>query len=794
MTTPRDPLQDLLNFVGEPTPAPTTPAQQPAAAPQTVQPDAMGQLMDFVQSPQQPAPPAVAVAEPSQSGLVVPGKGDLFDAIINQGQVLPGQSLGDIGRNLETVDRYAIRPFRQPIAELINPDSWRDVDWTPRFGADAFGPAPNRRGRMLQEQYDQFQVQQGRAPGYMNRLDIQQASTPWWMELAAEAPLAFTPLGGSLRGGVNILNRGSQAAIRSAERGWSPAGHFAQRTLGSGLEGISRVVEPYAVVEDAIGQGLRALGRGITAGGRRLFTPGTPPAPTQVAPQPAAALPEPQAPTQAAPTPPEAAAPAPATVPEAGPESGPMNLQVFKPKDLQTDASLFQFKRQTDASGVSTKLQDVTEWDPELGGLTFVWQRKDGQYFVVDGHQRVGLAKRLEAEGQQPEILARVWREEDGYTPQALRLMAAKKNIGEGSGTAIDASRVLSEDPDLFRTLSPSGALVRDARSFAKLSPEVFEEVTEYVSNGRLPENVAAIVPKVGDNPAMQRMVLREFAREHAESNLTPSMAENLLYTIRRNFIDSNPEGFQGAMFDTGEIRESAWRERDVLQRGLHRAFVNDRRLFGAVTRGETRISEVGNILDEAANVQELDTAKTSMTIFDNLANKVGPLADYLDSMAARIKRDMTERGVSRNVAATQVVREASLFLREMLPGYLQDSGESMHRKLIDPGPYRCWRRSRLGGSRLGVPIDRRRRSHGCHAVRWLGPGQSWGGICYRPTFGNADGFWTGDHGSVGGPRRIGGQASETGIFGRRPTGYVWRNPGDCRSRGQCRRRIDRRL
>ena len=169
---------------------------------------------------------------------------------------------------------------------------------------------------------------------------------------------------------------------------------------------------------------------------------------------------------------------------------------------------------------------------------------------------------------------------------------------------------------------------------------------------------------------------------------MTPTAAQNLMYMIKRNALDTEESRLQGSLagFDVGDIRESAYRERDALQKGLRQAFTNDKRLFGAVARGDTRLSSVGNVLDEAANEGELEAAKTSLGIFDILANDVGPLGDYMDVLARQIKEGMSESGKRRGVSAAPVIKEASTYLREMLPQYLRDGGESMRADLVRKG------------------------------------------------------------------------------------------------------------
>ena len=380
-------------------------------------------------------------------------------------------------------------------------------------------------------------------------------------------------------------------------------------------------------------------------------------------------------------------------------------IAILKPDELQTDAKLFQYKSDTDEQGVSVKLADVKTWDSDLAGVAYVWERADGQRYIVDGHQRLALAQRLRAEGQDPELLVKIWREADGYTPRIMRLSAAKKNIAEGSGTAVDAARVLREEPGLFDTLSQRNSIVRDAQGLARLDPEVFQETVEHVNAGHLPENVASLIADAGADPALQRGTLQEFVREQRQGHITRPAAENLLYVIRRNQLDEVEAKAQGTLsgFDVGAVRGSAWRERAALQQGLVNAFRNDRRLFGEVVRGDSRLESVGNVLAEDSNESELNAARTNIEIFDRLANKKGPLADHLDAEAARIKRQMDETGASRQAAANAVVKDSARYLRPFLKTYIKDGGAALaeHASAKAAGPSPSHPRSQLDRPRI---------------------------------------------------------------------------------------------
>ena len=73
---------------------------------------------------------------------------------------------------------------------------------------------------------------------------------------------------------------------------------------------------------------------------------------------------------------------------------------------------------------------------PGLGG-------REGDRYVVDGHQRLALAQRLKEQGQTPRLRAIILREKDGVTADEAMCAGAMKNLAEGGETtAIDVAKV----------------------------------------------------------------------------------------------------------------------------------------------------------------------------------------------------------------------------------------------------------------------------------------------------------------------------------------------------------------
>jgi hypothetical protein len=173
------------------------------------------------------------------------------------------------------------------------------------------------------------------------------------------------------------------------------------------------------------------------------------------------------------------------------PDGSPVTLHATRvpASSILIDADRFQFKSGGDAAGVTDRLKGVNEWDPGLAGRVTLWQDNEGRLFAADGHQRVGLAKRV---GADTPIDAMVLRERDGISAETARTWAALKNVAEGTGSAVDAAKVIrgGGGEALLKRLPPRSALVRDAGALYRLSDDAFGAVVNEV----IPPDQAAVI------------------------------------------------------------------------------------------------------------------------------------------------------------------------------------------------------------------------------------------------------------------------------------------------------------
>jgi len=337
-----------------------------------------------------------------------------------------------------------------------------------------------------------------------------------------------------------------------------------------------------------------------------------------------AAVVAPAEPPQAAP---ETAAPQPA------PRVAVTGIESIDPNTIAVDAKRFQFKGGGDEAGVTDRLAGVKEWSPLLGGISVVYRDSTGKNWIADGHQRVGLAKRLMAEGHPPiRMNAQVIDAKNGFSVSDARAIAAAKNIAEGTGTAVDAAKVLREAREGgvdLPPLPPRSTLVRDGRALAELSPEAFGMAVNEV----VPVQQAAIVGRLVTDPAQQLEAMRLLAGVKPENLIQAEM-------VVRDMLASGTEmATQGTLFGEETFANSIVRERAKIADAAMKLLRKDRATFRTLIDEAQRIEGTGsNVLDQVSNEQRLSTDEKAVDLLKLLAFRAGPVSDALSEIARDLK------------------------------------------------------------------------------------------------------------------------------------------------------------
>lgn len=320
----------------------------------------------------------------------------------------------------------------------------------------------------------------------------------------------------------------------------------------------------------------------------------------------------------------------PETIYEVEEKSGIPELDI---DNIQVDAETFQFKSGGDKFGVTEKLQGVTEWNPYYAGTVTVWERADGVQFIADGHQRLGLAKRIKAmdPDQDVKLYGHVFREVDGETASKVRVRAAMNNVANNTADALDIAKILKEAPEMANQLPKYSAAGRQGKDLVNLAIENWG----YVYNKIIPANYAAIVARLipEADKELQEAALKILAKSDPANEV---QAEAIVRQVRDIEADTV---VQESLFGEEMFKESLIVERaEVLDRALKQLRL-DKRSFKNLVDQQNRLEAEGNKLVEAANKKRVDTDGKAIEYINILANRKGEVSDAL-SDAARVAKD----------------------------------------------------------------------------------------------------------------------------------------------------------
>tara|TARA_R100000742_G_C4279680_1_gene105273 strand:+ start:11161 stop:14934 length:3774 start_codon:yes stop_codon:yes gene_type:complete len=308
---------------------------------------------------------------------------------------------------------------------------------------------------------------------------------------------------------------------------------------------------------------------------------------------------------------------------------------------VDVDARSFQYKEGGDAFGVLPTLQGVTKWDPMKADLITIYERADGKQFVADGHQRFGLAKRIKQTdpSQDVRLKAYVLKETDGITVDQARIIAALKNIAQGSGSAIDAAKVLRVDPNQAGELPPNSSLVRTAKNLVNLSDDNFLMVVNNVIPTNFGAKVGELIP---DNPELQIAAINVLSKTQP-SNI--AQATSIINQVKSLPTDQVK---QTSLFGEEVISESFYLERAKVLDQTVKQLRQDQKSFENLIKNADSFKEEGNVLAQKANETRVDNDQKATQFLEKLANRRGEISEKLNEAAKRARAD----GNTKNATA----------------------------------------------------------------------------------------------------------------------------------------------
>lgn len=325
----------------------------------------------------------------------------------------------------------------------------------------------------------------------------------------------------------------------------------------------------------------------------------------------------------------------------------------FDPLRLEVDPVRFQYKAEGDAEGVTARLRGVERWDATASGKVIVFEDRSGRLVVADGHQRRGLARRLaEAGWEDARLDGHLFREADGWSPREVRVVAALKNMREGSGTILDAAKLFREAPQALRdrSLPVTGEFITRARQLASLSDEAFGAVV----NGVIPERYAAII---GEQAAGRPEIHADLVA--AMKKADPSTVEGARALVQEAMLDDfiASEGIQADLF--GHLpREATLFARAAIREAVMRGLRRDAAIYGQLVKHADAIETGGNVLARTANEQALAIDRAASELVSRLSLRSGEIGEaFSDAARAVTVKEKTVAAVSKGLI--QRIRKA---------------------------------------------------------------------------------------------------------------------------------------
>ena len=313
-------------------------------------------------------------------------------------------------------------------------------------------------------------------------------------------------------------------------------------------------------------------------------------------------------------------------------------------EEIAVDPERFQFKQGTDGQGQQTgaSLSEEEFWNPRAEDVIEVWDDPaDGKTYVVNGHNRLALAKRLGIPSLPVRRIA-------ATKPSSARAFGAIANISQGQGNAFDAAKFIRESgittPEQLKQAGMTGerSWARDGLALSKLPDDLYRAAVDgdislrksvIIGESGLPEpGMRALAAEVRRNPNVPDWELKEIG---AMTRSTPAMQSR-----------------QGTLEGIGfEVDEGA-RQKVRLVRLVEEILRKDAKVFGGVAKAAGQLEgKAANTIDRTGSKAVADEANTGLAAFSRMKYQSGEVSDRLNRAAQQIADGEQPGAVARQVA-----------------------------------------------------------------------------------------------------------------------------------------------
>lgn len=317
-------------------------------------------------------------------------------------------------------------------------------------------------------------------------------------------------------------------------------------------------------------------------------------------------------------------------------QPGQLPVPPVEPVDaatLRVDPQTFQFK-ESDARGVTGSLRGVEKWEPTSPPI-MVYERADGTRFVADGHQRFHKYLELQARGHTlPPLMARVFREVDGWTVPEIVRLASLRNIQEGSAQPLDIARLVWNGGQLTAdelARVPKSFVVGERLARGQALGNIRHPVArQMIINKQVDPDFASFVGKYIEDPDQQLAAIQRLAKMDLD-NLRQA-EDAVLELAQGDFEQMSLLDMFGGQDISVPLAETKAKLADAARRALH----EQRAAFAGAVRHAASLQQAGNILVEGENLRNLSEARQLLALFDLFARAKGTATNAALTEAAR--------------------------------------------------------------------------------------------------------------------------------------------------------------
>ena len=359
-------------------------------------------------------------------------------------------------------------------------------------------------------------------------------------------------------------------------------------------------------------------------------------------------------------------------------QSGTLSIDRLPPDDIKVDPTRFQYKQMRDSETGSTRsLKEQTEYRELVAGALDVWvDPNDGNTYVVNGHNRLDLAKRTKV----PDVAVNYLQVE---TAQEAKLLGAMLNIADDRGTNYDAAvlmRTIADNENLSINKQYASTIMqsqtgRNAVALASLGDSAWNWYRE----DKLPENIAIKMGKYAKDGEINNDD-QEFLLSIIEPKLSKMTQDELDYLVKglptlkeMGRIEQAKEQLSlfedGSGFSSQELKRNAERLA-MINSTMFKPLQDASMLTKAVQRSASGDAVRVNPLLESAlnNLSELEVEEAAAQIKDiknwinyNLADPSSPLIKEIIIPTAQ---DMTKMD---DAQVKKYLEEVDIFGRMMI-------------------------------------------------------------------------------------------------------------------------------